>query len=205
MPRRTKSSRKSANPRKKTTKKKPLHPGSSTRDARAMGGKGDFGARESDRAERDYTSRNTKLSDPGAAQPWSRESQQGTRVSGAGARNTGPGSASGGDVDTDITGVGTGGSSISASGSIREPAGPDDSTGTSDEFASGKHAQGKNETNVGKVGGDKPLYRSIIQRNQDMATGNTERGTDAVNNPARDDDSFSGEVSSGEARGEDNE
>ena len=42
-----------------------------------------------------------------------------------GAPNSGPGSSSGGDIDTDIIGVGTGGSGLAAT-PADEPPGPDD-------------------------------------------------------------------------------
>src|SRR5437763_15118838 len=43
------------------------HPGSNPDDVKAVGGKNDFGAREDNVTERAYVSKNTKLSDPGAA------------------------------------------------------------------------------------------------------------------------------------------
>jgi hypothetical protein len=87
------------------------------------------------------------MSDPGAAQPFAFE-QDGVRDHGAG----GPGSASGGDIDPDIVGVGTGGSGLSFSGNVGRPPGPDDSDGSSDEFASGGHAEGRNQP-----GGQTPI------------------------------------------------
>jgi hypothetical protein len=139
----------------KTTKKTDTHalkPGSSEADARKVGGKGDFGARAGGErtADRDYTSRNTKMSDPGNAQPFDFE-DDGVRDHGAGGRNAGPGSASGGDIDPDIVGVGTGGSGVATSGVVGRPPGPDDSDGTSDEFASGGHAEGRNRTGDAEV------------------------------------------------------
>ena len=38
-----------------------LHPGSSKEDAKAVGGKGDFGVPEGNAPERSYTSKNTKI------------------------------------------------------------------------------------------------------------------------------------------------
>ena len=60
-----------------------------------VGGK-DFGAREDDRVERNYTSENTKRSDPGGGVA---RSGEGDRVSGVGGNESGRGSSSGGDVD----------------------------------------------------------------------------------------------------------
>ena len=68
-------------------------PGSEGDQAGEVYSSGDFGVSESraSRGERDYTSRNTKLSDPGQAQPWSREDLDGTRTAGAGAHASGEG------------------------------------------------------------------------------------------------------------------
>ena len=107
-------------------------------------------------ADRDYVSHNTKAADPGSAHPRSGEDER--RFSGAGKPSTGYGSASGGDIDTDIVGVGTGGSTVSQSGTSHRPPGPDDSNGTSDEFASGPHAEGKRGSKYAKVEG------SVAQR-----------------------------------------
>lgn len=82
---------------------KTTHPGSSTQDAKKIGGKGDFGVRESDVIERQYTSTNTKRADPGGAP--ARSGEDGARTSGVGGNNAGPGSSSGGDVDPDIVGI----------------------------------------------------------------------------------------------------
>src|SRR5579862_9031313 len=100
-----------------------LHPGSSVEDAKAVGGKMDFGAAENDVIERTYTSTNTKRADPGGAPP--RSGEDGQRTSGVGGNNSGVGSSSGGDVDPEIIGFGAGGA-VSANGKIHEPPGPDD-------------------------------------------------------------------------------
>jgi hypothetical protein len=89
----------------KPGKKRTLHPGGSAEDAKAFGGKGDFGVPESNVIERTYTSANTKQADPGNAT--ARSGSDGSRVSGVGGNESGPGSSSGGDLDTDIIGFGT--------------------------------------------------------------------------------------------------
>ena len=69
----------------------------------------------------------------------------GDRVSGVGAPDSGPGSASGGDIDTDIIGVGTG-SGLAQSGPDRlGDIGAAETDGSSDEFASGPPARGENQ------------------------------------------------------------
>ena len=170
-------------------------PGSDPDAARAVGGKGDFGVpvNRERTADRDYTSANTKASDPGNAQARSGDDER--RFSGAGGHSSGVGSSSGGDVDTDIVGVGTDGSTVSQSGETHRPPGPDDSDGTSNEFASGPQAQGKRGSKYAKVEG------SATQGAQDASTDH--QGADAATGPARGDDSFAGEVSMGEASGQD--
>jgi hypothetical protein len=178
-----------------------------------VGGKGDFGAPaggDGRTADRDYVSRNTKASDPGAAQPFGYE-QDGVRDHGAGGRASGPGSASGGDLDPDVVGVGTGGSGVSLSGNVNRPPGPDDSDGSSDEFASGAHAQGRNQP-----GGPTVIRGTTHSRDLDASTGDVQ-GASAVTNPVHElggdvthaprdgaSDAFAGEISEGEARGDDN-
>lgn len=180
-------------------------PGSESADAKNVAGKGDFGTPVGagpDR-ERDYVNENTKRSDRGATQPMDWE-HDGKRDHGVGAADSGPGSASGGDVDPDIVGVGTGGSGVATSGNIGRPPGPDDNDGTSNEFASGRPAQGRNQTNVGQLGGNKRVDGDVQARGLDQSTNEGEGADDVTNPPARGDDSFSTEVSSGEARGDDN-
>ena len=175
-------------------------PGSEGDQAGNVVSKGDFGVHESkaSRGERDYVSRNTKLADPGNAQPWSNESADGVRTSGAGAHDSGDGSASGGDIDTDIIGVGTGGSTVSQSGPGSRP-GKDDTDGSSREFASGGPA-------TGDVPRGANQFRGSTYTGPDRSTTGDEQGSDAATDPHdRDDDSFKGEVSKGEASGEDNE
>ena len=180
-------------------------PGSESKEAKNVGGEGDFGAPASagPNRERDYVNENTKRSDRGATQPMDWE-HDGVRDHGAGAPDSGPGSGSAGDVDTDFTGVGTGGSTVAASGEIGRPPGPDDSDGTSREFAAGGPAQGRNQMDVGKVGGSKRVEGDVQTRDPDQHTNEGEGADDVTNPQARADDSFASEVSSGEARGEDN-
>jgi hypothetical protein len=161
-------------------------------------------------------SQNTKRSDPGNRHPASHE-REGDRTSGAGAPASGPGSSSGGDLDTDITGVGFGGSGIAQGGPDSEAEiGAAASDGTSSQFASpvppGRRgavevipAQRRNQSGVGQIGGSKRVHGTVQSRDIDVSTGGDAQGADAVSNPlaAGDDDSFKAEVSGGEATGED--
>ena len=175
----------------------------SDREALKQIGKGDFGVPAGEAGpDRDYVSQNAKASDRGAAQPSSAEFQ-GNRTHGAGGKASGVGSSSGGDLDTDIIGVGTGGSGIAANTPLEHRPGPDDSDGTSNEMGSGAPAKGENQDGIGKVGGPRPVHRAIAQANRDAAEP-VGTGSDAANNPQESgDDSFRGEVSSGDGRGED--
>lgn len=172
--------------------------GSDPDAAKSVGGKGDFGVDVNDTVGRDYTSHNTKASDPNAAMPHAGENDE--RTAGVGGKGGAVGSSSGGDLDTDIIGVGTGGSGIAQSGRVGRPPGPDDSDGSSDEFASGGHAQGFKGKNAGKIVGGDTVDHSGEDRHS-----NPVGGADSVtNNPAAPrDDSFVGEISMGEASGQD--
>jgi hypothetical protein len=176
-------------------------PGSDAASAKDVGGEGDFGVPEGagPSRERDYVSQNTKRSDPGNAMPNASEFD-GRRTAGAGGKWAGDGSGSGGDLDPDVIGVGTGGG-IAESGPD-DRVGADDSDGTSREMASGGPAQGRNQSGVHRVGGNKQVRGSVVQ-DPDISQTATGQGAGAVTNPARGDDSFAGEVSLGEARGQD--
>lgn len=173
--------------------------GSDVSAAKQFGGKTDFGARESDTTARNYTSANTRASDPGAAQPHAGEGED--RVSGVGGNAAGPGSSSGGDASPDIIGVGTGGSTVSLS-PAGAPPGPDNATGTARDFASGPPTKNKKGPRAGKVQG------STVQREGDIETETPGRGAAAASrtdrpDPDQIDDSFVGEISQDEASGQD--
>jgi hypothetical protein len=174
--------------------------GSTPAAAQRVGGKGDFGVSEQDTIGRAYTSANTRASDPGASTPHAGEDED--RTSGVGGNASGVGSSSGGDLDTDFVGVGTG-TGLSAKGPGDAP-GPDDSDGSAREFASGPPTQNKKGEKAGKVvGGD-----TVDHSGGDIETTAEGRGADAVSRPSRGDpdavdDSFTGEISGGEAAGQD--
>jgi hypothetical protein len=174
--------------------------GSDPNAAKSVGGALDFGARQDDVVERQYTSANTKAADRGAAQPHAGEFAGEGRMAGAGGVASGPGASSGGDLDTDFVGV-AGGSGL-AQAPPRGVPGPDDSDGTVREFASGPPTQNAKGPKAGKVEG------STVDPEGDIETLAEGRGASAVSRPPRGDpddldDSFRGEVSEGEASGED--
>ena len=185
-------------------------PGSEADQAKNVKAEGDFGVPvgSGPTRDRDYVSENTKRSDPGNAMPRSGEGDGGesARETGAGANAGGVGSGSGGDLDPDFVGV-AGGSGIAASPPGTR-IGADASDGSSDEFASGGHAQGRNQSpsDIGKVGGGQRLNPgSVMSRGADdrSTSPDGEGAASAAEGLARGDDSFAGEVSLGEASGED--
>ena len=174
--------------------------GSNPAAADGIGGKRDFGVPESDTIERSYTSANTRASDPGAAQPHAGE--DGGRVAGVGGNASGRGASSGGDIDTDIIGVGTGGSGISQS-PAGAPPGPDTATGTARDFASGPPTKNTKGPKAGKVEGS-----TVDRTGGDIESTASGRGAAAASRAPRPDpdamdDSFVGEVSQDEASGQD--
>jgi len=170
--------------------------GSDPNAAHNVGGKGDFGVREDNVIERQYTSANTRASDPGAAQPHAGANEN--RTAGVGGNASGVGASSGGDLDTDIVGVGTSGNGVARNPANDSP-GPDDATGTSRDFASGPPTQNHKGKKTGKVEGS-----TVDRTGGDTETTASGRGADAVSAPDPDtiDDSFEGEISGGEAAGE---
>lgn len=177
----------------KVDKNANLKPGSNPEDAARVGGKGDFGVPERNVVGRTYTSRNTKASDPGAAQAHGGEGDN--RTTGVGGTGSGVGASSGGDLDTDF--VGLDGSGLTASGADRQHhPGPDDSDGSSNEFAGGPPAQGRNQ--------DDPRPQHVKGTTHQPPDEQTlEGGADDATNARGATDSFAGEISSGEASGGD--
>jgi len=172
--------------------------GSDPEAARKFAGKNDFGVPESgSERDRNYVSQETKANDRGAMQP--RSEGEGTRVSGVGARESGPGSSSGGDVDTDIIGVGTGGSAVSQSGPDDRTDGPDMVRDDNRDF-DGVHRAHNQRRGREIVRGD-----TVDHSGGDVSTTGEGQGAGAVTNPiVRDDDSFAGEINLSEAGGIDN-
>ena len=164
-----------------------LHPGSSAADAKAVGGRDDFGVPESNIIGRTYTSENTKRADPGGAP--ARAGEGDLRTSGVGGNSSGVGSSSGGDVDTDLIGIGSG-TGISTSAPLREPRGPDDVPEDSGS------SQGRSR---GVYRAPHPMRGSTVQVPDDQTIGGT--GADSAGGTHGDEDASVGEISSDEASG----
>ena len=134
---------------------------------------GDFGVKsDEESAERDYAGRTVKQFDQGGLPE--RSGSAGRRVSGVGGNDSGRGSSSGGDVDT----------------------GDDALAGLTDHDA------------------DPPTDKPTASSHHDVVVGNARpadiegvdvdgnTGAGNVNNPARDDDAFAGEITPGEVLGQ---
>jgi len=174
-------------------------PGSNPDAAKAIGGKGDFGIPAKDAAEQARHKDDEYAGRPKGSE-MSQTGEGSAREHGVGARG-GRGRGSGGDTDPDIIGFGTpGGGSVSASGSIHEPPGPDDADKAPGAPHGHHNIQGPN------VGGDKRVAGSTIDRTGgDQSTTGSGGGTASVaNNPREEDDAFAGEISNDEASGADN-
>lgn len=178
--------------------------GSSSKAAKRVGGRGDFGAPESDTVARRYASSATKRQDPGA-QP-GHSIGEGTRVSGVGGTSAGPGSSSGGDLDTDIIGVGTGGSGIAQSGGGSRKANADRVADRPSPKAPLKDQGDKLESPRRREKIPKqPKGDSLDHSGGDESQTDPGEGAANVTNQRRNDDSFAGEISLDEAAGADND
>jgi hypothetical protein len=105
--------------------------------------KHDFGIPSEDAApdmtveDRDYPGRP-------AGSKRTRSGASGKRTVGVGSTEGPDGKGSGGEVDTDLIGLDGSGGGVASDGVIGKPPGPDDSDGSSNEFASGPPAKGEN-------------------------------------------------------------
>lgn len=176
--------------------------GSDPRAAKSVGGKGDFGVPESGRErDRQYVSQETKSQDPGGIPAHSGVDD---RVTGVGGNASGIGSSSGGDIDTDIIGVGTGGTTVSQAGPDDRRDGADIVTG--DQPGRGRSSQNQSRNQNQPTPQHQPPPGAFVQRSDgDASTSGDGQGAAAATNPAaQDDDSFAGEISLDEASGADN-
>ena len=160
-------------------------------------GKGDFGipsegaGRFTEMAdEAKYQPGGDHLSDP---RPPRSGGGSGNRDSGVGGVNTGPGSSSGGDIDTDFVGVGTHGTGISASGPDSRRAGPDMTDKGTPRLQPHPHEPRK-----------KTRGSTVDRSGGDVTTTGGGMGTSGLETADSGDDAAAGEISQGEAAGDDN-
>jgi len=175
--------------------------GSDPKALRRVGGKGDFGAPEAKEIERNYVSNETRHNDPGAAPSRLKDRLDDPRESGVGAPDSGPGSGSGGDLDTDIVGVGFGGSGVAQSGPTRTEGADITTTGGSEPFAApGPKGHPDKNPRRTRVRGS-----TVDHSGGDVTTTGDGQSSGSVSeSPVRNDDSFAGDINFEEIQGGDN-
>jgi hypothetical protein len=129
------------------------------------------------------------LSDPRPA----RSGADATRESGVGGLDSGSGSSSGGDIDTDIIGVGTHGRGIASAGPDERKSGADMTQAASSRHVANPHNPSSKTrgSTVNRSGGDN-------------TTSGAGTGSSSVTPFETGDDAAAGEISQGEAGGDDN-
>ena len=105
--------------------------------------KHDFGIPSEDAAP-DMTVEDRDFPGRPAGNKRTRSGASGKRTIGVGSTEGPDGKGSGGEVDTDLIGLDGSGGGVSSDGVVGKPPGPDDSDGSSNEFASGPPAKGEN-------------------------------------------------------------
>lgn len=167
--------------------------------AKSFGGKRDFGVPESGHErDRQYVSQETKSQDPGGMPPHAGDN--GSRVAGVGGNESGVGSSSSGDIDPDIVGVGTGGTTISQSG-------PDDRKEGRDMVTSDQPDQAARDRKARPAAHNNPRQPlgTFVDRTGDITTHGGGEGSAAATNPLMEEnDAFAGELSLDDVSGADN-
>jgi hypothetical protein len=115
--------------------------GSDPSAAENFAGKHDFGIPSEDAAP-DMTVEDRDFPGRPAGNKKTRSGASGKRTVGVGSTEGPDGKGSGGEVDPEIIGL-DGGGGVSSDGELGNPPGPDDSDGSSNEFASGPPAEGE--------------------------------------------------------------
>ena len=161
--------------------------GTSRRAAGKVGGKGDFGVRNAQRTASEAGSsdvRQRQAREDRVGNQLGRELPRAgvdSREAGVGGHEAGPGSYSGGDLDTSVSGVGFGNVAESGPDDVNT-LGESETTGGSEEFASGPPARGANQGGRrGRVGGSKQVRGGTThdRSGDDTATGDASADRDA--------------------------
>jgi len=118
--------------------------GSDPNAAENFAEKHDFGIPSEDAAP-DMTVEDRDFPGRPAGSKGTRSGASGKRTVGVGSTEGPDGKGSGGEVDSDYIGLGSSGG-VSSDGELGKPAGPDDSDGSSNEFASGPPAKGEHKS-----------------------------------------------------------
>jgi hypothetical protein len=167
----------------------------------------DFGARPDHTAEALYASQAALNQDKGRGQTRSNDETGGVRQAGAGTRGQASGAGSGGDLDTDVIGLGGRGLAANIPTSDERVAdGPDRIDGVDvSKAASGKPAAGENQsTDEVGVSNDIPRGGTVTYERDDENDEIDVEGADAIRTTDPNDpfaDAAAGEVSRGESAG----
>ena len=116
--------------------------GSDPKAAQNFAQKRDFGIPSEDAAP-DMTVEDRDFPGRPAGSKKTRSGATGKRTVGVGSTEGPDGKGSGGEIDTDLIGLDGTGGGVASDGVVGKPSGPDDSDGSSNEFASGPPAKGE--------------------------------------------------------------
>jgi hypothetical protein len=172
--------------------------GSDPRAVDEVGGKGDFGIPARDNVAR---AREGEIEGRPAGSAPGYSGDAGARTTGVGSMGGPPGKDSGGDIDTDIIGLdGRGG--LAAKPPRSDVTDADATDGSSDTFASGRHAVGRNTIKPGTHGSaPRPHGDSVDHSGQDSSAVNP-NAAGAVNSTRGEDPGAEVEITGDEASGE---
>jgi hypothetical protein len=163
-----------------------------------IGGKGDFGIPARDNLAR---AKEGEIEGRPAGSAPGYSGDAGARTTGVGSLGGPPGTDSGGDIDTDIIGLdGRGG--LAAKSTRDDVLGADETEGSSDTFASGRHAAGRNTIKPGSHGSaPRPHGDSVDHSGQDSSAVSP-NAAGAVNSMRGEDPGAEGEITGDEAAGD---
>jgi hypothetical protein len=148
--------------------------GTDPKAAKSVGGKGDFGFAAYDAVNRAHDGM-IEGRPAGSAPGYNGDAtgDAGVRDTGVGGRGGVPGTDSGGDLDTDIIGFGGRGGLAAKPPHAGEMTAANESDGSSDIFASGGHATGRNTIRTGAHGSARRVHGdSTDHSGQDTSTMN---------------------------------
>lgn len=185
---------------KKKTKHAARHSGKVGDDPEAVkhvGGKGDFGIPARDTVAR---AREGQIEGRPAGSAPGYSGDAGVRTTGAGSPGGVPGTDSGGDLDPDIIGFdGKGG--LAAKPPHGDLSGPDETTGSSDAFASGKHAKGRHTIKPGSHGAAPRVHGDTMDHSGEDSSTVNPNAAGSVEPLRGSDPGAEGEINADEATG----
>ena len=183
----------------KSSNQKSEKVGSSPDAAEKVGGKGDFGIPARDPVLR---ARDGEIEGRPAGSSPGYSGDAGVRTTGVGSSGGPPGADSGGDLDPDIIGFdGRGGLAAKApgEGDLSEA---DETDGSSDVFASGGHAQGRNTIKPGTHGAGPRVHGDVVDHSGEDASAVNPDAGGSVTPHRGEDPGAEGEITADEATGD---